>query len=523
MNLNPHFTTIDWFTLGGYGLLLILASWWFSRREQHGTDDYFLARRGVPAWAAAISLLATSLSAVTFIGGPETAYKSDLTYLIATLGGVVGVSVVAVFFVPAFYRQEVTSIYELVGHRFGPHARVLTSVTFMVGRIFASGARLFVGALPAALILFGDTQPAQLTLAIVTLTLVAVAYTIVGGIRTVIWTDVVQTVVFVGAAIIALVLLFDRIPASTGAIIEALQNPAEGEPSKLRLVTLGVDPARDGGWIDFSEFYTLLTALTGLALFNMAAFGTDQDLIQRSLTCRNAAAGARSAVGGILVGIPVTFLFMAVGLLLFIFYRRPDLMGVASPDYTPPDEQRIFLTFILRELPPGLTGLMIAGLFAAGLSSINSALNAMSSTFVTDLYRRWRPSSPERHYVFVGRCAVAGWGVVLAAFAVFCIYWQRASGDRLIDFALKVMIFAYSGLLAVFLSALFTSRGRGWSAIVALATGFGVTLLLQPWEWAPWKGERSIAFPWVMLIATAIAFAVCILPPSRDGDTVIAE
>jgi len=229
------------------------------------------------------------------------------------------------------------------------------------------------------------------------------------------------------------------------------------------------------------------------------------------LTCRSAAKGSMSVIASIAINIPVTLLFMVVGLGLFVFYQRPDLMGDAAPGYMPPGKgQKVFATFILRELPAGVTGLAMAGLFAAGLSSLNSALNAMSSTFVNDFYKRLRPGRDERHYLRVGRTAVVGWGVVLGAFACVCVFWQRSNGQSLIDFALMVMVFAYAGLVAVFVTALFTRRGSEASVIAALVVGFVIVLMLnwQPWVNEDGVGKLTLAFPWQMLIATSIAFGV---------------
>jgi Na+/proline symporter len=261
----------------------------------------------------------------------------------------------------------------------------------------------------------------------------------------------------------------------------------------------------------------------------MAAYGTDHDLAQRMLTCKSAIKGSRSAIGGIILNLPIVALFMILGLLLWIFYKRPDLMGRPTPAY-PIDGDRVFLTFILHELPAGLSGLMVAGLFAAGLGSLNSAINAMAATTIKDFYVQARPARDERHYLVAGRWAVAVWGVAMALFASFCIFWRQSSGDTLIDFALNVMTFAYAGLLAVFATAIFTKRGSTASAIAALVTGFVVIGLFQPAVWSTWTGwfeatrasarsevehwalgDLKLAYPWHMLIATLAAFAVCCL------------
>ncbi|MBI1375832.1 MAG: sodium:solute symporter [Phycisphaera sp.] len=514
MLTTPHtlaaFQTLDWFVLGGYFVMLAGSGWWLSLRKQEGTDDYFLARHGMPAWAVAFSIVATALSAATFLGGPQQAYAGDLTYLSANLGVIAAVILVAVFFVPAFYKHGVATVYELLERRIGPRTKIAASGVFMLGRVFASGARIFIAAIPAAMIVFGvNATTTHLLLAIDVLVVVGIAYTLAGGIRSVIWSDVIQLLVFVGAAATALFVLIHRIPAGFGEVVDVLQHPGGNTPSKLAVFKSGVDPQSPLG-IDWTNSYTLITAMTGLLLLNIGAYGTDQDLAQRMLTCRSSMKGSMSAIASIAINIPVTLLFMVVGLGLYVFYQRPDLMGDAAPGYAPGGGEKVFATFILRELPPGVTGLAMAGLFAAGLSSLNSALNAMSSTFVSDFYKPACPGRDEKHYLAVGRLAVVGWGVVLGAFACICVYWQRAIGSTLIDFALMVMVFAYAGLVAVFLTAIFTRRGSELSAIAALVVGFVTVLTLnwQPWVGEDGAGKLTIAFPWQMLIATTLAFGV---------------
>ncbi len=493
------FQLADWIVLAGYFVVLAVSGVILTRR-QTSTDEYFRAGGNIPVIAAAISLLATSLSAATFIGGPQQAFRGDLTYLSANIGGIIAIIIVALFFIPVFYRQKVATVYGLLGQRFGVPAMLAASGAFMFGRVFASGARLYIAALPASLIVFGDILPKHLMISILVLVVVGILYTLAGGIRSVIWTDVIQTIVLVSAAVIGMIILFQKIPLSLPEIFDALQNPGAGLSSKLTIFKLGTD--------GFSpkHSYTILTAIFGFTLLNLGAFGTDQDLAQRMLTCKSAVKGSRSAILGVLIGLPVTALFMSIGLLLYIFYTRPDLMGIAAPAYQVEGSRKIFLSFILHELPPGITGLMMAGLFAAGLSSLNSALNAMSSSFINDFYKRFKPDQDEKHYLFSGRLGVIIAGILLGLFALFSIHWQQTRPETtLIDFALMVMVFAYSGLVAVFLTAIFTKRGNNYSVIASLIIGFLSVLLMQS------SFSDMIAFPWQMLIATGLAFVVCIV------------
>ncbi|MFG0285389.1 MAG: sodium:solute symporter [Phycisphaerales bacterium JB039] len=504
----PGLAALDWVIVAAYlaGVLLLGAA---VGRRQNTTDEYFRAGGRMPMLAVSVSVLATSLSAATFIGGPQQAFRGDLTYLAASLGGILAAFIVAGVFIPAFYRHGVTTVYELLERSFGAGGRMAASLMFQIGRIFASGARLFMAAIPVALILFiepGDPlTPTSLIPAILIVALVATIYTAMGGIRAVIWTDLAQTIILVGAAAVGAIVLLNRIPLEPGAIIDTLAaskvDPgAEGSPSKLRLLNLGAD---------LNSNYSLLAILIGLTMFNVAAYGTDQDLTQRMLTCRSARAGGASMILSQLFGLVTTALFMGLGLLLYLYYTRPDVMGAAAPEHMD-DGRQVFLNFILGELPIGVRGLLMAGLFAAAMSSLDSALNAMSSAFVCDVYRPLRPGESDRHYVIVSRLAVAGWAVALAGFACVCTVWQAASGQTLIDFALGVMVFAYGGLLGVFIAALLGVRRTTEWTIAGLGVGM---LAVTHIRFGPERGE--LAFAWHMVIATTLSTTTVLLGRPR--------
>ncbi len=534
-------TPLDWAILGVYMAFLVVSGVWLARREPSGSDEYFLASRRMPVWAVAFSIIASSLSVATFVGGPEISFRGDLTYLSTNLGGILAVFVIAWVFIPAFYRANCTTIYEVLEHRMGRGAKESASAAFMLGRVFASGARLYIAALPMAAIAFGIDQqtPMNLVLAIVVLAFAGVVVTLVGGIASVIWTDVLQTLVMLGAVIGAIIYLLWLIPAPISDVVHALNTGGANGASKLAVV-------RTGYPLDFSENFTLLTAVFGFSLLSLASYGTDHDMVQRMLTCKSAVSGGRSVFLATFGAIPVVSLFMLIGLLLWVFYTRQDLMGDAGPTReaiaiaSKPGAQP-FLQFIVNEMPQGLRGAMIAGIFAVGLGSLNSAINAMAATFVKDFYTRWAPGQSERHYLAAGRWAVIGWGVILAGFAVFCVFWRAADASKtLIDFALSVMTFAYTGLLAIFLTALFTKRGSSASAIAALITGFAVVLFFQTPFWLllaslgviPPAGEGvahdadtiklalpwlKTAFAWPMFLGTVLATGVCMLGRRPDS------
>jgi len=522
-----HFAMLDWAVLLVYLAVLVVTGLVFTRR-QSGSADYFLAGRRMPVWAVAISILATSLSAATFIGVPQSGFTGNLTYLATNIGMVLAICIVAFCFIPAFYANNCTSIYQLLEKRFGMAGRRAAGVAYLFGRLLASSSRIYIGAIPAAMILFGSDasrDPAALSIAIAIFCFIGISYTLLGGIGAVIWTDVIQTIVFVLAAGTAIVLILNHIPGGATAAIHAL---AEDHKLTLLDTTRSLEHP--------SSIYACIFALT---LMGLASYGTDQDMVQRMLTCKNALAGGRSAILGIVVAVPTILLFLTIGMLLYVFYRRPDIMADTAPAYQIDETGKVFVSFILREMPAGLSGLMIAGLVAAGLSSVNSSLNSMANTIVTDFYQPLRPAEPDRHYLLAGRACVVVCGILMAAAACGCVFWEahtrqvretlglNPSGFTLLDFALSVMTFAYAGLLAMFLSAIFTRRGNAISAIAALVVGFLVVLAMQPalWQWWPgfvpaWRatptiddgfrlGEHPLAWPWHLFTGVLVAFTIC--------------
>jgi SSS family transporter len=508
------FSLLDWCVLLGYFAVLAVTGWWFSRKELAGAREYFLANRQMPMWAVAISVLATSTSAATFIGSPEEGYARNLTYLSTNIGGVIAVLIVARFFIPIYYKHNVMTVYDLLEVRFGHAAKEASSWMFMIGRVMASGSRLFMAAIPLSLILFHETKDWQLLAAIAVLTLVGIFYTLVGGIRSIIYTDVIQFAVFMLAAVAAVVVLLMKIPAPIGEVWSALSAAKAPDGSaKLSILRFDTDP---------TVVYTIFTAAIGFAMLNLASYGTDHDIAQRMLTCKSALEGSRSVILAILLNLPMQLIFLSIGVLLWVFYTRPDLMGGTTAG-APEKSGEVFVRFILDHMPSGMAGVMMAGLFAAGLGSFNSALNAMGATFVNDVYAKRVKGKSDRHYLVVGRWAVVVWGFILGAFAGVCVWWQKGSGETLISFALGIMTFAYAGLLAVFVTALFTRRGNSASAIAALAVGFLATLVMQPvvWNAIPIASlsDMTIAWPWRFVIATALALGVSLMGRSPATST----
>lgn len=511
--MTVELTLFDWAVFISYFVLIAISGWFFSRKQVANTNDFFLGGKSMPIWLVAISVLATAQSAATFLGGPDQGYRADLSYLATNIGTILAAIFVAKYLIPRFYQYKVTTVYELLEVRFGETAKKQAGLMYLFGRVFASGARLYMAAIAVAMILFGNIAAGSVVMAIIILAAIGLLYSFVGGIRTVIYSDAIQCAVYVGAGIAVVAYLLTIIPADFGQIITALDSPIEGGSSKFRLFNFDLDFSSKG-------VFTVWASISGFVLLGIASFGMDQDMTQRVLTCKSAAEGAKAMLWSVVLVLPVVFVFVSIGLLLYVFYQRPDLMGIAQAGEViqsfEGEEITIFMTFVLNEMPSGLRGLVTVGIIAAALSTLNSGLNSMSSVVIQDLYRPWLNNrkiiKDDKHFVNAGRLGMLGAAVALAGMAILSFYWQRYTDMPLLAFALSVMVFSYSGLLGVYFNALFSQRGNSTSVLFALIAGFVTTLLFQTYiqdalniSWF----KFDLAFPYQLCVATLISFIIC--------------
>jgi SSS family transporter len=516
------FGPLDWGVVVAYFALMIYMGVFAARRHQ-GTREYFLGDRSLPSWALAISIVATTLSAATFVGGPELSYGGNLTYLFLPFTSLLSVLIVAIWFVPKLYKAGTVTIYGYLAGRYGQTARIAVSIMFLFGRTLASGARLFIAAIPLCLLMFaarGQTDftasKLQLILAVCLIGLIGTFYTTLGGIKTIVWIDVIQFVIVVGAALVSIGLMLHAIPLSPVGIFKLLAHSTGPTPghSKLQFFDFSTDPNKP---------FTVWAALFGNVFLSVAVFGVDQDFAQRFLISKSAVKGSLSLLYSQLIGIVVVAFFLLIGLLLYIFYKRPDVMGAAAPHHAPGNQQA-YAAFLLNELPTVVSGLALAGFFAIAQGSMDSAINALASSLVADIYYPYRAATGRP--VSAGadteapKVAVAIMGIVMVLFAIVCIALYNGHSRTLIDFALGIMAFAYAGMLGVFLTALLTPRGNTASVLAALGAGILTVTLLQPglidwWSSTIFRHTWHVASTWWMPIGTIVSFVVCVLGSAR--------
>ena len=506
--MNSAFSTLDWSIFFAYFLVLTVTSVLLSRVKVKSTRDYFVGGNSVPMFAVAMSVLATSQSAATFLGGPEYSYSKDLTFVGFYLSAFLAIIFVAKVLIPRFYAINAVTVYELLEKRYGESAKKQAGVMFLVGRLFASGARLYIGALAISMILFLDITPMHVAISIAILMLGALAYAYFGGVKSVIFSDIIQAITYIGAGLAVLIYLYVTINTNFSTVVSTLQ-----ADHKLRVL----DWSLSGG-------FSVWALLGGWLLLNIAAYGLDQDMTQRALTCKSDKEAQRSLMMSIYLTIPVAILFLMIGLLLYLFYQHPELSGLSTEVVQKFEGEKItiFMYYILHEMPEGMRGLVTVGAVAAALSSSNSVLGAMSSVAIEDLYKPWKQAKSnsdgsnvdEMHFVKAGRNAVLFFAVALSLMAMLSYYWQRYTELPLLSFALGVMAFAYTGLLGVFGAAIFTKRGNARTVPLALLGGFMTVLLLQPYVLGAVL-DFKLGFAWQILGGTVVAFVIMMMGKSN--------
>lgn len=451
----------DWGIVGLYfGFVAVVAL--YASGKQTSTKEYFLGGRQLPWWAASLSIVATETSAVTFIGVPAIAYlRGDWSFMQLVLGFAIGRLFLAAFLIKVFYQDEYQTVYEYLGWRFGTPTRVVASLLFVAGRIAGSGVRLMAGCMAVGVAISAGAASEEshtiIRVAIVTLGIFGVAFTLFGGIRAVVWTDVLLGLTFMAGGVAAAAFLYTQLSETAGFGPEAFA-------LKTRLLHIS--------W-NIADGKSLFAGLVGGFFLTLATHGTDQDIVQRMLTCRDGRQGSYSVLGSAVIILPLFLLFLLVGTLLSFFYAQPRGYDI------PEQANFIFPVFIVRELPAGLSGFLIAGLLAAALSSLTSALNALAATTINDLYRPlFRHShSPEAEarLLALSRWSTLGWGIVLVGMALVFL-----GGDQnIVNLALGVLAYFYGGLLGAFLLARFTTRGSSLSVIAGMLLSVPVVLLLQ--------------------------------------------
>ena len=468
--------------------------------RQENVNDYFLGSRQLPWWAVSLSIVATETSTLTVLGVPAVAYGGTFTFLQLTLGYLLGRIAVAVFFIPAYFKGEITTAYGLLADRFGNTMRVSASSAFMVTRLLADGVRLFATAIPLKII--ADTAGLELSyFAIITgLALLTIIYTLIGGLRAVVWMDVMQLIIYIAGAVVAIALLLSAIPSGwLGQAIGAGKLQLFDFQSMKTIIGVLTSP------------YAFVTAVVGGAVFSMASHGTDHLIVQRLLACRSPRDSQKALVASALIVMVQFAIFLFVGVLLWTFYGgvSPEQLGLTRAD-------EVFPFYIVQQMPPGLAGLLLASIIAAAMSSLSSSLNALASTTWNDVLARF---TIRMDALKASRIITLAWGLIFIFFA--SLFESRT--EPVVELGLSIAAYTYGGLLGVFLLGIFSQRANQRDAVVSFfVTIFVMATIILGVRYIPeqgwilnfnseslstmYQGVKQLAWPWYTTFGAILGY-----------------
>ena len=479
-----NFGIINWIVLLVYfGAMLLLGS--RVGKSNTSTESYFLGSRKIPWWAIGLSVMATQCSAVSFIGMPGWGYTSGLMRLTYTFQFPLVMVILMVTFVPFFYNTKVVSIYEYLEKRFGPKSRTFMSVIFLLSRGLQTAVVLFGPALALSMITGLDPK-----ITILIMGVFSIAYTVFGGIAAVIWTDVVQMFIIWLGVILAIVLPVFMADGGLGAIVEnAVSN---------NMIT-GLDFS-----FSLKNPYSFWGGLLGSGFLYITYLGTDQSQIQRVLTAKSIRETKLSlSLAGFIVPIQ-TLLFLVAGICLFTAFGGQTF---ENSDY-------VMLTFITQYLPVGVAGLVTAGVFAAGMSSVDSALNALATVATTDFYKKWKPEADDAQCLKVSRYMTLFFGVFATVAALFL-----GGLGSILDLINVIGPLFYPCMLSAFTLAVFCKKGNEKGCITAIVTGLVVDVFM-------WRCTDIGSLWWNFfgfVVAFAAGYLVSILTNKEKEKAVAAD
>jgi solute:Na+ symporter, SSS family len=503
---------------------VIIAIGLYKGRGSKDLESFAVGNRNIPWWAVLASILAAEISAATFLGAPGEGYeKRNFTYAQLALGTILARVIIAYIFIKPYYDFRVVSIYEYLLLRFGTKTKDTASAIFLITRALASGTRLYVAAIVFVMgyeMVSGETlniwqQVWIYIVALSVITALTALYTALGGIKAVVWTDVIQACIMFGSLGFAIWSLLQTIPGGWQGVTAALH-----QPDDWQFFSSGVEASRTFGEnvrsILESE-YTIWAALIGSSFTTLATHGTDQDMVQRMLTAKDHHRSRLSLILSGLADLPLVMAFLFVGMLLWAFYQEP---GKNAP----------FAYYIVHELPPGVRGVLVAGIFATAMGSLSTALNALATSFTEDWYRPYiRTGASQAQIVRAARVSTVVFSTLLILIGSATAYAKIVLNARIIPIVLGIFGYTYGSLLGVFLVGLLTKR-RGSEAgnLVAMMCGFLVVAVLSglhndiwtllhpntagnvhPALWAPAWLPR-IEFPWRIAFGAVVTFAVAV-------------
>ena len=452
-----------------------------SAGKQTTTKDYFLGSKSIPWWAVCFAIVATETSTITFISVPGMAYLGNLNFLQIAIGYIIGRILISFLFLPSYFKGELVTAYELLSTRFGEKTRKYASIVFLITRSLATGVRLFCTAIPLVIIFKGYQLFTGMgdmwiyTIAIIIITVFTFIYTYTGGMKAVIWTDVMQMFIYLLGATLAVFILMGKIEGGFGSIVQtAFAN------NKFNFINWGFDK---GFWGFFTVKYSFIASIIGGAFIAMASHGTDQLIVQRILATDSLKSGRKALIGsGFLVFIQFAF-FLFVGVVLYTFYGPT---AFAKGDMVFPD-------FIVHYLPSGVSGLIIASLFASAMGALSGSINSLASSTLIDLYKPFfgKNHDPKDDLKMSKRFSLI-WTVVL----VLSAFLFMNTSDAVLEIALSISSVTYGGLLGTFLLGVLFKSPKEKNAILGFTAGLVIMIFVFfftpiAWTWYTFIGAMT--------------------------------
>lgn len=444
----------------------------FSGGKQKSIKDYFQGSKSVPWWAVCFSIVAAETSTLTFISIPGLAYVANLNFLQVTFGYLLGRIIIAFVFLPAYEKGELKTAYTFLENRFGGKTRSFASIVFLFTRIAADGVRLFATAIPLKLML-DISYPT----AIAIIAFIALVYTYTGGVKGIIWVDVLQMFIYIIGAIISGIYLLNLVPGGWETVVTTA-----AKSNKFSIFNLGFDKGFSGF---FSQPYTLIGGLIGGAFLSMASHGTDQLIVQRLLSTKSLKDSKKAIITSGIIVIMQFAIFLVVGVLLYVYYGQLDIKSDA-----------VFPKFIIEVLPSGLFGFIIAGLLAAALSTLAGSISSLSSSSMMDLFLPFFGKNiNENKQLTISRYFSIFWAFVLVGVAIFFMNTSQA----VVELALSIASFTYGGLLGTFLLGILVKNAKQEDALAGFVAGIFVmisiiSLKLVAWTWFTFIGVSATLF-----------------------------
>lgn len=477
----------------------------YAGRKERSTEDYFLAGRNMPWWLICISILATEISAMTFIGIPEQGFRTNYFFLQFVFGSLIGRYLIAYILIPGFFEKKIGTIYEYLYNRYGFRSHLLSSLFFLITRIMASGVRLYTASLAIMV-----TTGWPLWAAFAVLVLLTAVFTVVGGLKAVIWTDVFQVIIFLGGALAALGFLLHYIPGGFFGVMDQVRafSLEPGGFDKVKIFNFA---------FNLSDANTFVVSVLFGCFMTFAALGADQDLAQKLLACDQYKKSQKAILTTAFIHFPVTLLFLFIGTCLFVFFR-------INPEFSLPDQStHIFPYFIVSFLPHGLIGLLICSIMASAISSLDSTLNALSSSAVLDIYKPYfKKQASDKELLYVSRLLTVLFALLLVAFAFLC-----QGRDGLFFLGFKLLSFTYGALLGVFCLGILTQRGSDRGNVMAMIGSTSAVAFIHFYQTSLQDcgviKNLFIGWSWYILIGSLLSFLVglCFNTPKQKVQDVL--